>query len=315
MKNKLYIVFLVIIIGALIFASQQKYDLQSDIPESGEMRGIEEEETSPLIAPFYPTFKTVSQVVTWEDKLKYLYTIDKTAYVGYNLLDIDDYVKQDLSTDLTGRNPKILIFHTHSQEDFIDSRDKVVDDTVVGLGNLLGTILVNKYHVPVLHDVGTYDLVKGKIQRDGSYERMTESVSRILGDYPSIEITIDLHRDGVPENVHLVKDTNGLPTARMMFFNGVTCLNKNGRPELMPELPNPYLRDNLALTLQLQLASNELYPGLMRQIYIKPYRYSLHLTPKSMLVEVGANTNTVQEAKNAMEPLAEILMSVLKATD
>jgi stage II sporulation protein P len=53
----------------------------------------------------------------------------------------------------------------------------------------------------------------------------------------------------------------------------------------------------------------------MRSLYIKPYRYSLHFKPRSVLVEVGAQTSTVQEARNAMAPLAEILMSVLQEKD
>ena len=155
----------------------------------------------------------------------------------------------------------------------------------------------------------------GKEKREGSYERMIRGISGVLKKYPSIEITIDVHRDGVPDNTHLIYYINGVPTARMMFFNGITCLNDNGKPKYLPELYNPYLYESLALSLQLQLTANEQFPGLMRQIYIKPYRYSLHLSPKSMLVEVGANTNTVEEARNAMWPLAEILCSVLESRD
>ena len=74
---------------------------------------------------------------------------------------------------------------------------------------------------------------------------------------------------------------------------------------------NPYITDNLALSFQMQLTAEEYYPGLTRKIYLKGYRYNLHLKPKSMLVEVGAQTNSFEEAKNAMEPLADILGKVL----
>ena len=79
----------------------------------------------------------------------------------------------------------------------------------------------------------------------------------------------------------------------------------------MDYLANPYIEDNLALSFQMQLAAAEYYPGLTRKIYLKGYRYNLHLKPKSMLVEVGAQTNTFQEALNAMEPLSDILGLVL----
>ena len=61
----------------------------------------------------------------------------------------------------------------------------------------------------------------------------------------------------------------------------------------------------------MQLATEELYPGLARRIYLKGYRYSLHMMPKSLLIEAGAQTNTVQEMRNAMEVLADILDTVL----
>ncbi len=62
-------------------------------------------------------------------------------------------------------------------------------------------------------------------------------------------------------------------------------------------MPNPYVTDNLAFSFQMQLKANELYPGFTRKIYLKGYRYNLHLKPKSLLIEVGAQTSTVKEAK------------------
>ena len=307
--------FIIVIIAAIIVCNHNINRRTGIISKNGGINAFDDDEPKPLEAPFYPNFDTISRIVTLEDKLKYLYSIDETAYVLPEQLDIKGFIKMDLTAELRGGDPKILIFHTHSRETFIDSREGEDEDTVIGLGNLLSKILYLEYHIPVIHDVGYYDMVNGKEKREGSYERMSRGIQRILRKYPSIEITIDLHRDGVPDNIHLVQDINGIPTARMMFFNGITCLNEKGQPKLMPELTNPYLYENLALSLQLQLTANELYPGLMRHIYIKPYRYSLHLKPKSMLVEVGANTNTVWEAKNAMWPLAQILVSVLDRKD
>ena len=63
----------------------------------------------------------------------------------------------------------------------------------------------------------------------------------------------------------------------------------------------------------MQLATEEMYPGLARRIYLKGYRYSLHMMPKSLLIEAGAQTNTVEEMRNAMDLLAEILNKVLVA--
>ena len=75
------------------------------------------------------------------------------------------------------------------------------------------------------------------------------------------------------------------------------------QPELPPERERAWL---------LQVAANEYYPGIARKIYLKAYRYNMHLKPKCMLIELGAQNNTVEEIMNACEPLAHILAIVLK---
>ena len=77
-------------------------------------------------------------------------------------------------------------------------------------------------------------------------------------------------------------------------------------------LPNPNLQDNLAFSFHTKMAADLLYPGYMRQMYLKAYRYSTFMLPKSLLLEVGAEGNTLQEAKDAMEPFADILNRVLQ---
>ena len=94
-----------------------------------------------------------------------------------------------------------------------------------------------------------------------------------------------------------------------MFFNGLSRTTSTGD---IAYLKNPYIEDNLAFSFQMQLAAAEYYPGLTRRIYLKGYRYNMHFCPKSLLVEVGAQTNTLKEAKNSMEPLADLLSKVLK---
>ena len=80
-------------------------------------------------------------------------------------------------------------------------------------------------------------------------------------------------------------------------------------------LKNPYIEENLSFSLKLQIEAAKYYPGLMRKIYLKGYRYNLHLKPKALLVEVGAQNNTLQEELNAMEPLADILARVLSGAN
>ena len=144
--------------------------------------------------------------------------------------------------------------------------------------------------------------------RDDAYSKAGPAIEQILKENPSIEIVIDLHRDGVAEGTHLLTEVQGKQMASIMFFNGLSRTTSNGD---ISYLPNPYIQDNLAFSLQMQIAAQEYYPGFSRKIYLKGYRYNLHLCPKSLLVEVGAQTNTVQEVMNAMEPLADIIAKVV----
>ena len=148
----------------------------------------------------------------------------------------------------------------------------------------------------------------GHVDRSKAYERAKPEIQKILKENPSIEMVIDLHRDGVREDTHLVTEINGKPTAKIMFFNGLSRTRTNGKVTI---LENPYIQNNLALSLQMKIAAEKMYPGFTRNIYLKGYRYNMHFKPKNMLIEGGAQTNTVEEMKNAMELLAEILNEVV----
>ena len=261
---------------------------------------------------FIPTWENIGMLRTMADKKRYLYNVDATAFVTEADLALPALLAKDLSTDFSSEVPKILIFHTHSQEAFRDSRPGKIEDTIVGIGRLLAEILTREYGIAVVHDIGQYDVRDGVEDRSESYAAMEPAVRKILEKYPSIEIAIDLHRDGVPDDIVLRTELYGVPTAKIMFFNGITRLNVNGTAQELPDLVNPYLRENLATSLQMHLTANTMYPSFTRRIYIKAYRYSLHLLPKSVLVEVGANTNTVEEARNAMPPLARIIAETFK---
>ena len=231
------------------------------------------------------------------------YRIDRTTTISSDQLNAAELLAKDLTINTDAGGPVILIYHTHSQEGYADS-DGTEAMTVVGLGDYLATLLQEIYGIPVLHDRGQYDLPS----RDSAYSKAEPAITQILKDNPSIQVVIDLHRDGVAEGTRLVSQVNGKDTAKIMFFNGLSRTTANGD---ISYLPNPYIQDNLAFSLQMQLAAAELYPDFSRPIYLKGYRYNMHLCPKSLLVEVGAQTNTFAEAKNAMEPLAHLLAQVL----
>ena len=239
--------------------------------------------------------------------LRNYYTVDSTTTIGAEQLNVDELLGKNMKIDNQEEGPKILIFHTHSQEAFKDSKKGDASTSIVGIGEYL-TKLLNERGIETIHHTGVYDLIDGKLDRSKAYELSEAGVRKILKKYPSIEVVIDLHRDGVPESTHLVTDVNGKQTAKIMFFNGLSRTKTNGDIEY---LKNPYIQDNLAFSLQMQLQAQEMYAGFTRKIYLKGYRYSLHMMPKSLLIEAGAQTNTVQETKNAMELLANILCEVL----
>lgn len=234
------------------------------------------------------------------------YTMDKTTTISPQDLNAEVLLSKDMSIDKEVDGPQILIYHTHSQEGFVDSVPGDNSTTIVGVGAYLAQLLEEKGY-QVMHVTSVYDLVDGKLDRNEAYSKASEEISAILAENPSIQSVIDLHRDGVKEGTHLVTEINGKPTARFMFFNGLSRTKKNGAIDY---LYNPYIEDNLALTLQLKLMSEQYYPGLARNIYLRSLRYNLHLSDKALLIEAGAQTNTLEEMMNTMEPLADILDKV-----
>ena len=255
------------------------------------------------IAPFSEVFEEV--------KKKWYIVESRTTLLAEDI-PIKEALERDFSIQKSGKEPKVLIFHTHSHEGFADSdMSKGLSEGIWGVGERLKQILEETYGIAVVHDDGQYDMVNGKGQTTGAYERMEPPIRAILEKYPSIEVCIDLHRDGIPEGKRLVTEVDGKPCAQVMFFNGLCRLYKNDTAQPISGLSNPYLQENLAFSLQMKTAAENLFPGFARKNYIAAYRYSLHMLPRSTLIEVGAQNNTKAEAHNAMEPLAAVLAQVL----
>ena len=259
------------------------------------------------VLPLIGTTYRKEQLADYDYMMKHFYSVHTSTTAGRDLMKADEFLAKDFTLEGSNDKPQILIYHTHSQEEFSDYGPDNKEATVIGIGNYLTELLTAKgYHV--IHDKSVYDLQNGKLDRNKAYTYALDGVTRILQENPSIEVILDLHRDGVNESLHMVNEVNGKPTAPIMFFNGVSQT-----PEGPIEyLPNPYRSDNLAFSFQMQLDAAAYFPGLTRKIYIKGLRYNLHLRPRSVLIEVGAQTNTYQEARHAMEPLAEVLNMVLQ---
>lgn len=272
------------------------------IQEPKEDRLVSEEQPASHMGTIY----NLEELSDYEYLLSHFYTVEPTTAVTAQELDAEKLLAEDMTIDRTVDGPQILIYHTHSQEGFADSVPGDPSTTIVGAGEYLAELLRNRGY-KVMHVTSVYDLIDGELDRSEAYSRAEEEISQILAEHPSIQSVIDLHRDGVAEGTRLVTELNGKTMARFMFFNGLSRTRKNGPIEY---LHNPYIEDNLALTLQLKLTCDQYYPGLARNIYLKSLRYNLHLSPKALLIEAGAQTNTLQEILNTMEPLADVLDTV-----
>lgn len=238
----------------------------------------------------------------------HFYTVDQTTKTDAKELDAGKLLKKNMKIRKDGSKPKILIYHTHSQEAFKDSKAGDKKTSIVGMGDILMKELNDTYRIPTMHHEGVYDLIGGKMDRSRAYQLAEVKVRKILKKYPSIEVVIDLHRDGVGNNTHLVTSIDGKKTGQIMFFNGLSRTKKNGD---IAYLKNPYIQDNLAFSMQMQLAAAKKYPGFTRRIYLKSYRYNMHLMPKYLLIEAGAQTNTVKEMQRSMKVLADLLDAVV----
>ena len=288
-----------------ILAKKQAEE-ENSVDENGQLIGKDKsEETRQASVPTMDL--SMERLNDFEYLVSNFYTVDSVTYINPSELNASELLGKDLRIDLSTGGSKILIYHTHSQETFADS-DNDPSTSIVGIGRYLTEILNNKYKIPTMHHEGVYDLINGKLDRSEAYEFAKPEVEQILAENPSIEVVIDLHRDGVADTTHLVTEINGKPTAQIMFFNGLSRTRVNGD---LAGMANPYLQDNLAFSLQMKIAAETKYPGFARRNYLRGYKYNMDLMPRMLLIEAGAQTNTVEEMRNAMEVLADLLNSVL----
>lgn len=286
-----------------LLARRQAAD-ENEVDENGQLIG-EEVNLSEKTAPA----KDVSpgKLNDPEYLIGNFYTVDSVTYVKDGELNASELLNRNMKISTGNPGPKVLIFHTHSQEVFLDSGGDA-DTSIVGVGRKLADLLNNGYGIETLHHEGIYDLKNGKLDRSEAYELARPEIRKILQENPGIEVVIDLHRDGVRQTTHLVTEINGKKTAQIMFFNGMCRTRANGD---LSGMLNPYIQDNLAFSLQMKVAAERKYPGFTRRNYLKGYKYNMDLMPKMLLIEAGAQTNTVEEMMNAMEPLADLLHEVL----
>lgn len=243
-----------------------------------------------------PTMKQLKDVTYLVNNF---YIVDSTTKITDELFNAEKLLKRDMIIKQGNDQPQVLIYHTHSQEMYADSKGK--DQSIVAVGEHLDEILREDYGYNVIHDTTQYD----NVDRNNAYDQAEDGLKKILDENPSIEVIIDLHRDdGRPRIVYI----DGKETAQLMLFQGLS-MNQKGP---INYLHNPNLEGNLAFGLQLRMKSLEMFPNFFYKNYLKCYRYNLHFREKSILVEVGTDENSFESAVNAMEPLAKVIDRVLQ---
>lgn len=191
--------------------------------------------------------------------------------------------------------PTVLIYHSHTTEAYSlldtgyyissDARSNNSARNMVRVGDDLAAYL-EKQGFTVIHDRTIHDKDYTK-----SYDNSRATIEKNLEQYPSIEVTIDVHRDDITySNKTKVKPTakiNGKKAARMMIISGCEYNRVKNFPDW---------EENLKFDLQVQNKVNELYPGLMRPILFSERKYNMYETHYSFLLEVGTDANTLDEA-------------------
>ena len=220
-------------------------------------------------------------------------------------LDVSELLNQGCPVKLKKGSAQVLIMHTHSSEAYSpagldryvssgSSRTQDNNYNVIRVGTELEKVL-KKYGLNVIHDCGVYDYPS----YTGSYARSGAAVEKYLKDNPSISVVIDLHRDAIGSNEVIYKTVateSGVCASQLMFVMGS---DESG-------LEYPNWTKNLRFALYLQNAVDKKYPSLMRPVTVVPYRYNQHLSTGSIILEVGSNGNTLQEALAAVRLFGEV---------
>lgn len=202
----------------------------------------------------------------------------------------------------------VLIMHTHTSEAYADSaaaagdsyRNQNEETNIISVGNVIEQALLNR-GIGVIHDKTYHDYPS----YSGAYRRALETINGNLSKYPSVTFVFDVHRDAMQDasgqymKTQYIKD--GVESAQALLVVGTDA---NG-------LEHPNWRENLRYALRIQKKMNEKYPGLARPLHLRKERFNGHACPGEMIIEVGSNGNTAEEARIAAKYIAECIADVI----
>ncbi|MBC8570381.1 stage II sporulation protein P [Zongyangia hominis] len=226
--------------------------------------------------------------------------------------DVQAQLKKAWDLDLsTPKEPTVLIYHTHATEayepitrgyydDRYNSRSTEQDKNMIRVGDEIVKQL-EAAGIGVLHDTTMHDYPS----YNGAYDRSAETIQSYLDKYPSIRITIDVHRDAIEQSdgtrIAPVAEIDGKKAAQIMIISGCD----DGTMDM------PNWSDNLRFAAAFQSEMEGSYPGLTRPIFFCYRRYNMHMTPGSLLLEFGAHGNSLEEAVYSGELCGKALAQLI----
>ena len=254
--------------------------------------------------------RVIEQVMNTGDRHKSgIATINRSG----TAVDIAAALARELTLSLTEtKEPQVLILHTHGSEGYMTydagyynagDRNRTEDHTknVCAVGEAV-RLTLEAYGITAIHDTTVHD----RPVYSGAYTRSAAAAQAWLEQYPSIQVVLDLHRDAVMQgSTDIVKPTaevEGKKAAQMMLITGVVSTDA---------LPHPRWQENLTFATRLQQTLDALSPDLMRPLNTVASRYNQHLSPGWVLVEMGAEGNTMEEAVYSARILGETLAELL----
>lgn len=228
-------------------------------------------------------------------------------------IDIQAVLSDDFALPVSDfSQPTVLIYHTHSTETYIltdngrfsteyPARSEDMNMNMIRIGDEITKIL-EANGIGVIHDRTVYDTVY-----TGAYAQSRKGVEKILEENPSVIITLDIHRDAIYyddlTHVKPTVDINGMKAAQMMIIAGAQDGNVTDFPDW---------ETNLSFALHLQKTANDKYENLMKPVFFCMRKYNMDMTPYSLLVEVGTDANSLQEAAYSGRLLGDVLSEFIK---
>ncbi|MDN5347509.1 MAG: stage sporulation protein [Clostridia bacterium] len=198
------------------------------------------------------------------------------------------------------KHPLVAIYNTHNSESYrpTEGSDKFPGKNG-GVSRVAGTLaqaLTQDYGISVVRSTTIHDYP----DFTRSYINSEQTLRKILAQNPSIQVVLDIHRDAGLQEAPVV-EINGQKVAQILLIVGTDA-----------RLKHPNWRQNEAFARRVEAKMNELYPGLCRGIRLQEGRYNQHLHPRALLIEIGSNDNTLEEAENAAKLLARVVAEIIK---